>query len=118
MAKDLSELIHLEPRAEWLAWRYELDEVRVLNALRRLDVRIEDTAMDDSFAYLEFDPSLESALFYFRPQVALRLFETADLESIRQLLKLTERVVGKFHHDRPWVEELCRWNAEQYLLPD
>lgn|GEM_PF-2735192 len=118
MARDPSELIYLEPRAEWLAWHYELDKKRVLNVLRRLKVTIESTVMDDFFAYLEFDPSFETALFYLRPQVALDLFATGDLQKIREWLALTERVVGKSHHDQPWVEELCRWDAEQTLLPD
>ncbi|MBU1318533.1 MAG: hypothetical protein KKH67_04970 [candidate division Zixibacteria bacterium] len=84
MKKDPAELIRLEPRAEWLAWRYELDKERVLDALRRLEVRIESVIEVDLFAYLQFDPSLEEAFFYLRPQVALKLFETADLDDIRR----------------------------------
>ena len=118
MKKDSAELIWLEPRAKWLAWRYELDEERVLKALERLEVKIESVIEVDLFAYLQFDPSLEKAFFYLRPQVALKLFETADLDDIRRWLKLTESLLGRHVHDRPWVEELCRWDAEQCLLPD
>ena len=117
MKHDESELIYLESRAYWLAWRYELDEKRVLNALKRLEVKIETVIEVDLFAYLQFDPSLEEALFYLRPQVALKLFETADLDDIRRWLKLTESLLGRHVHDRPWVEELCRWDVEQHLLP-
>lgn len=116
--KKDAELMNLGGRAYWLAWRYELDEERVLNALKRLEVKIENVVEEVSFAYLDIDPSLETALFYLRPGVALKLFETADLEGIRNWLELTERLIGEVIHDRPWVEELCRWNAEKYLLSD
>ena len=118
MKKDPAELTELETRAHWLAWRYEIDEKRVLNALKRLEVKIESVIEVDLFAYLQFDPSLEEALFYLRPEAALKLYETADLEDIRRWLELTQSLLGRHVHDRPWVEELCRWNAEQHLLPD
>ncbi len=118
MKKDPAELIDLKTRAHWLAWRYELDEERVLNALKRLEVKIEHIVMEDFFAYLEFDPSLETALFYLRPKVALKLFETADLDDIRKWLKLTESLLGGQVHDHTWVEGQCRWDAEDCFLFD
>ena len=75
----------LEQRVRWLAWRYNLDEKRILECLRRAKVEIEHVVSDGLFSYLSFDPSLEKALLYSRPEVALRVFETANLDNIRKV---------------------------------
>ena len=118
MKDDPAELIWLEPRARWLAWRYELDEKRVLKVLERLDVKIEYVIECGDFAYLEYSPSLETALCYLRPNVAMKLFETADLESIRKLLSLMTSIDGMQTFNDKWVEERCRLEVEQYAFPD
>lgn len=118
MKKDPAELIWLEPRAEWLAWRYELDKERVLKILERLEVKIEYVIECGDFAYLEYSPCLETALWYFRPNVAMKLFETADLESIRKLLSLMTSINGMHTFYDQWVEERCRLEVEQYAFPD
>ncbi len=108
----------LEQRACWLAWRYNLDEKRILECLRRTKVEIEHVVSDGLFSYLSFDPSLEKALLYSRPEVALKVFETANLDDIRKWLTMMDELAGKLIHDWPGNEELCRWEAESYLLPD
>ncbi|MFH1892362.1 MAG: hypothetical protein ABIK83_06725 [Candidatus Zixiibacteriota bacterium] len=115
--KDLSRIVNLQVRAEWLAWRYELDKERILKVLERVDVNIESTVMGDFFAYLSFDPSLEDALFYLRPQVALKFFETADLADIRKWLQLTESLLRRQVNEHWWLEEQCWWEAEKTLFP-
>lgn len=54
----------LEMRARWLAWRYGLDEERLLVALERTKVTIDYEFPNDFFNYLKFEPSLETALLY------------------------------------------------------
>ena len=108
----------LEQRARWLAWKCNLDGKRILKCLRRTKVEIEHVVSDGLFSYLSFDPSLEKALLYSRPEVALRVFETANLNDIRKWLTTMDELAGKLVHDWPGNEELCRWETESYLLSD
>jgi hypothetical protein len=108
----------LKQRASWIAWRYGLDEESILAALKRADVRVTHSILIDYFYYLAFSPSLTRALVLTRPQAVVEMYKTADLEDLRSWEKLTERLIGDKARDWPDIEELCRWDAEQYLLPD
>lgn len=107
----------LEMRASWLAWRYGLDEERLLVALERTKVTIDYELPYDFFNYLKFEPSLVKALLYWRPEVALRLFEEGDMEQISKLLELIDRIAGHFDMRHHSIEEQCLWEAESYFLP-
>ena len=108
----------LKMRAGWLAWKHGLDEKRILAALKRTRVTIDYELPHDFFKYLKFEPSLETALLYWRPEVALKLFEKGDIEQISKLLELTIQIAGGFVNNNHSIEEQCRWEAESYLLPD
>ena len=107
----------LKHRARWLAQRYDLDEGEVLKALKRLPVKVETFIRDMEFPYLKFDPSLEEALSFAKPKVVLETFLNGDVKKLAVLVKLQKELVGNDLKEWPGVEELCRWEAESYLLP-
>ena len=106
----------LRMRASWLSLLYHVDADRVFNILSKIPVR-ELSAIDgESFRYLEFDLSLEVALKYLRPSIALAIFEKweqPDIVCLLATLKCELHDVGK---SGPGVEELCRWEHESYFL--
>lgn len=108
-----------EARARWIAWKYDLDEKEVEKALLRTKVSIRETTADNYFSYLEFEPSLERALHYLRPKLAIQIFNECDHDEISGLLKHLEKSAGRFidQHQHS-IEEQCRWEAESYMLPD
>jgi len=108
----------LEMRARWLAQQYDLDKEKVVEALGRSCVSVENVIMDGFFRYLRFDPSLEEALLYAKPKVLLQIFLGADPELISRWLEFTKKLAGPKPDNWPGLEELCRWEAESSLLPD
>lgn len=108
----------VEQRAHWIAWRYGLDKESILEALKRANVKVTYTVIGDFFRYLDFSPSLDHALVLTMPKTIVQMYLTADLEDLRRWEELTSRLVGKNADDDLDAEGLCRWEAEQYLLPD
>ena len=108
----------IELRARWLAYLHQLDKDRVASVLKTTRALTSTKVMDDCFTYYEWSPSLEKALLFGRPSTVLKLFENADPDAIQEWIMSTEKLLEGVPIDFPSVEDLCRWEAEKYLLPD
>lgn len=85
-----------EIEAEELAAQYGLDHARVCRIAARtirdfekcsLSARLDEAILDSDWNYrfdFIFNPSLREALRYLSPEVALALFESTDLEALRE----------------------------------
>ena len=95
---------HVAIRARWLSRKYKLAEQRVIKILDRTVIREGVVQSDDPqdqlhtsdlVYHLKFKPSLEDALLYLRPDVAMKVLESADLEQVEEWLQATHRLARK-----------------------
>jgi len=99
---------YLDSRADWIVWRYELDSKRVREILRRTAVEeLIDVGIWDSLEvtpdllwsllplFVRFDPSIEEALRFLRPAVAIEMFENCDLNEVSKLIALAKQVAPR-----------------------
>jgi len=91
-------------RAGWLASKYGLPYDRVYKVLDRtvlkepihpFEYEPDEVGIDELVYYLIFEPCLEKALTYLRPEVALALFEREKPESIATWIKQSYEIIGK-----------------------
>ncbi len=96
---------HVAIKAHWLAWKYGIDEQRVIKILDRTvireGVRQGDDGQDrlrtsDLVYLLRFKPSFEDALLYLQRDVALKMFESADLKQVDEWLQATHQLARRY----------------------
>ena len=56
---------------------------------------------------MSFEPSLEKALLFLRPKVAMKLFLNENMEEIRLWLVQTEKLFGILVIETHSIEDLC-----------
>jgi hypothetical protein len=115
-AKEKIEQDELQQRASWISWKYGIDEDKILSILSRLNVKVDGALRDGSFRYLSFVPSLEEALEYLRPDIAVRIFESEDLAKIKKLLDGSRALLSKHVNNSHSIEEQCRWETESHFM--
>jgi len=91
-------------RARWLASKYGLPYERVYKVLDRtvlkepihpFEYEPDEVEISELVYYLIFEPSLEEALTYLRPEVALKLFEREKPEAIATWMEQSYELIGK-----------------------
>ena len=91
-------------RAGWLASKYGLPYDRVYKVLDQtvlkepiypFEYEPDEVGISELVHYLIFEPSMEEALTYLRPEVALTLFESEKPESIAIWMKQSSELIGK-----------------------
>ncbi len=102
-------------RASWLAWRYELECEEVMNVLMRTKITVNESISSDYFHYLVFEPSLETALLFLKPKIALMLFSDVSMEEIKAWLEQTETLLGNFVIEIHSIEGLCGMEGEYVI---
>ena len=102
-------------RASWLAWRYELECEEVMNVLMKTKITVDESIESDYFDYLVFEPSLETALSFLKPKIALKMFHDVTMEEIKVWLEQTETLLGNFVIEIHSIEGLCGMEAEYFI---
>lgn len=99
----------LNLRAEWIASHYDLCKDDILKAFEKTKV-MEDGQEDCGFIYLKFEPSLEEALQYLKPNVAIRAFLTMDRSVLSRWLNRTSKIFTPIVDRKLYMEEELRDN--------
>jgi len=106
----------LRRRARWFTYRYDLPEDQVIEALRRTKITREEEWLSETYEYLKFEPSLDSALRFLSPKVALKLFLEADTKKLSAWLLKVGVFVEPYADHEVDIEEITRWEAESMWL--
>ena len=90
--------------ARWLASKYGLPYDRVYKILDRtvlkepiypFEYEPDEVGISELVYYLVFEPSLEKALAFLRPEAALTLFESERPEAIATWMEQSYELIGK-----------------------
>lgn len=104
----------MQTRAELLAWQFDICPKRVFKILSRCKTKRVGILSTQHCDFLTFSPSLEKALLYLRPEIALKAFEKGEFSLIEDAITALESLVGQNKWDIS-IEELCHWKAESEL---
>jgi hypothetical protein len=116
---------YLTIKAKLLAEKFGLDHDRVLKVLSSIVVKEKlcileyepgEAEAEDFVPYLQFAPNLDLALLYFKPEIALRLFEEEDKSEVAEIIHLVDKSLLKLYSEDEYVQEMSEMEGVEVNL--